>query len=431
MHRSRRAPLLVLTLVLAVASWLSAPALAAPARAALATAALAARAQPAPHAFLATFDGRPAAPEPWHGAGWDVTVHSRDRETWQELEPIAAHHGGDCSAPPNTHLTTSYEDAVYLCNNHLMTAINAGGYGVVYLTPNQQIDFSTGEAVVTFDLSTLRSSSRDWVDLWLTPYDDHLQLPLDSFLPDLLGEPRRSVHLRLGSSNGQSHFSASVFRGGVVEELKGQWWTGYESVLTPSAVRRDPFELRISRTSLKVGMPTYNLWWLDERFADLGWDRAVVQFGHHSYTPAKDCAACGPNTWHWDTVGINPAVPFTIISGQQRWASDARGTTVTFPAPAPADSHLRFAAIGSGITVSFDGGASWQAAQPRPVREGKDPAGAFLSYWTPIPSGVSSVQLQGGSWRGGLWAARDFSIWSLEAPADPAPASPGEDGPTD
>ena len=59
------------------------------------------------------------------------------------------------------------------------------------------VDFSGGEAVVRFDLSTLRTSPRDWVDIWLTPYEDHLQLPLDNWLPDLTGEPSRSVHLRM------------------------------------------------------------------------------------------------------------------------------------------------------------------------------------------------------------------------------------------
>src|SRR5262245_12097145 len=70
-----------------------------------------------PDAFRETFTGRPAAPTPWHGAGWDVTVHSRNRDTWDQLEPIAAHHGADCAAPPATHLATEYADAVFHCND--------------------------------------------------------------------------------------------------------------------------------------------------------------------------------------------------------------------------------------------------------------------------------------------------------------------------
>ncbi|MFN8632441.1 MAG: hypothetical protein U0893_01210 [Chloroflexota bacterium] len=373
--------------------------------------------QQAPGTFLDTFDGRPDVPTPWHGDGWDVTVHSRDKGTFDELEPVAAHHGPNCSAPPDVHVTSSYEDAVFQCNGHIMTSIAAGGYGVIYLTPNQLVDFSAGEAVVRFDLSTLRTSPRDWVDIWLTPYEDHLQLPLDDWLPDLTGEPRRSVHLRMDSQPDLSIFKAAIFRDTTVEEPKVNTWRGYESVLTPSAVRRDPVELRISRTSIKLGMPEYNFWWIDTKIADLGWDHAVLQLGHHSYNPSKCDGRCQPNTWHWDNVSIAPAVPFTIVQPEdRRWVNDDLGASVTFTAPAPPDSHLRFVAIGSGIEVSFDGGASWQPAQPRPVRASHDLGGTFLSYWTPMPAGATSVKLRGEGWRDGPWRARDFTIWSLTPP---------------
>jgi hypothetical protein len=316
-----------------------------------------------------------------------------------------------------------------------MTSINASGYGVIYLTPNQQVDFKDGEAVVRFDLSTLRTSTRDWVDLWLTPYDDQLQLPLEHWLPDLTGEPRRAVHIRLGTFNDGSTFGGSIFRDAVEEVLPAQSTVGYEQVLTPSAVRRDPFELRISRTSVKFGLPDYNLWWIDTPIADLGWDRAIVQFGHHSYSPTKDCGAesCVPNTWHWDNVSIAPAVPFTIVPGETRRIGEEFGNEVQFAAPAPPGSHLRFVAIGSAMEVSFDGGARWQPAVPRPIREGRDVLNTFVSYWTPMPDGATSVLVRGGNWLAGPWQARDFSIWSrtppAERPATDAPPSidaPGE-----
>jgi hypothetical protein len=380
-----------------------------------------------PGAFLDTFDGKPSVPTPWHGAGWDVTVHSRNRETWQQLEPMAAGHGADCSAPPASHMMTEYDDAVFQCNGHVMTSINAGGYGVIYLTPNQMVDISGGEAVVSFDLSTLRTSPRDWIDLWVTPYEDQLQLPLETWLPDLTGEPRRSVHARLDLTTDMTAFKGFVYReNNTSEELPLHTWQGYESVLTPSAVRRDTVELRISRTSVKLGMPQYNFWWIDTKIADLGWDRGVVQFGHHSYAPTKCDTRCSPNTWHWDNVMIAPAVPFTIIPADRRVASEALGPAVQFEAPAPPDSHLRFVAAGSGLQVSFDGGGSWQPAQPRPPREGKDPYWTVLSYWTPMPAGATGVMLRGNDWGGGAWNARDFSIWSLEPPADASAAAPAE-----
>ena len=163
-------------------------------------------------------------------------------------------------------------------------------------------------------------------------------------------------------------------------------------------------------------MPAYNHWWIDTRTADLGWSQGIVQLGHHSYSPFKCDGRCQPNTWHWDNVGIEPAVPFTIVPGDRRWASEEQGTTVEFAAPAPPESHLRFAAIGTGLEVSFDGGATWQVAEARPIREGKDATNTFLSYWTPMPAGATSATLRGRDWLAGSWRARDFSIWSLTPP---------------
>ena len=136
----------------------------------------------------------------------------------------------------------------------------------------------------------------------------------------------------------------------------------------------------------------------------------------HSYSPFKCDGGCQPNTWHWDNVGIEPAVPFTIVPSDRRWASDEHGATVSFAAPAPPESDLRFVEIGTGMEVSFDGGASWQAAQARPIREGKDAPNTFLSYGAPMPEGATSATLRGGDWRAGSWRVRDFSIWSLTPP---------------
>ncbi|MCC6179752.1 MAG: hypothetical protein IT305_30945 [Chloroflexi bacterium] len=383
-------------------------------------------ADPPPGEFLETFTGRPPDPTPWQPTSWDVTVHSRDRETWKELQPMMAHHGPDCSAYPGFHPTSAYDDAVFLCNDHMMTAINASGYGVIYLTPNQLVDFSSGEAVVRFDASTLRSSGRDWWDLWLTPYDDNLQLPLHRWLPDLTGEPRRAVHVEMTDFNGETVFRAATMQDFGVSDLDRASYEGYEKMLTPSGVTRDTFELRISRTSLKFGMPKYGLWWIDTPMSDLGWDRAVLQIGHHSYTPTKDCdpTRCGPNTWHWDNVSISPAQPFTIIRGNQHWVDGDDAVPVEFAAPAPTDAHLRFAAIGAAIEVSYDDGATWQLAEARQVV--KSPEEAFHSYWTPIPAGTTQVEVRGRDWWGGGWMARDFSIWSPVAPSDAAASPPAE-----
>jgi len=361
-------------------------------------------------AFYEDFAGDPSQPTPWQPPDWDIAIHSRDINTWEYLEPMQAGHGPDCGPPPATHPVTAYEDAVFLCRNHIMTAINANGYGVIYLTPSYMIDFSAGEAIIQFDLSTLRTSKRDWVDLWITPYEDNLQLPLTEWLPDLSGEPRRAISIKMNDSNGQTNFLLSVINNFNAQNIPSNQWTGYESFLSPSAMKRDTFELRISRERIRFGMPQYNFWWYDINIPALDWTQGVVQFGHHSYTPKKDCNNCGPNTWHWDNVSMNPVEPFTIIRANRRYADSKSNAPVLLAAPAPPNSHLRFSGIGKNLEVSFDNGKTWTKALPQ--QQVKYEEGAFWSYWMPISTGTNQVMFRGAPWWGGNWRVKDISVWA-------------------
>ena len=387
-------------------------------------------AQTPPITFLETFETDPTTPTAWNPNNWDVTVHLRSRDHYQAIHPMEADHGPDCGAPPATHTITTYEEAVYNCKNHMMTAINAPGYGAIYLTPDHMVDFSEGEAVIQFNMSTLRKSGRDWIDVWISPFEDHVQLPLDDWLPDLQGEPRRGIHVRMDLQKENSKFSAGIIQNHVTVELDAtpDGWLGYESFLTQDQRRRDLFELRISKISLAFGMPDYDFWWYDTPMPELDFDKGVVQFGHHSYNPTKDCddGTCQPNTWHWDNVTISPAQPFTLIKATTR-ATDAsiNGGRIEFNAPAPADAYLRFSAIGTSLEVSFDEGATWQSAL-RQTQE-LDVVEHFSSYFTPITAGTSTVLLRGQDWWGGPWHARDFSIWSQqEGSTSVRNESPGE-----
>lgn len=360
-------------------------------------------------AFLQRFAESPARPQPWQPEGWDVTIHSRDLDTWTAAEPMHADHGSDCGAPPATHMISRYEQAVFVCRRHVMTALNATGYGVIYLTPAQQLDFSGGNGVVRFNLSTLRTSGRDWVDLWVTPYADVLQLPLDLWLPDLSGVPRNAIHIRMDFGTERSSFKAELIRDFRVIELPQADWRGYEQVLTPSAQRRETFELRLGPEQLSFGMPQYGLWWIDTPIPRLEWERGVVQFGHHSYNPTKGCADCRPNTWHWSDFSIGPARPFTIIRADRRTVDAANTTPLALERPAPEAARLRFAGIGNALEVSFDGGQHWRAAELQAQQRLVDQH--FRSYWMPIPAGTSQVAFRGRDWWGGPWMVRDISVW--------------------
>lgn len=360
-------------------------------------------------AFREGFEGQPGSPRPFDPPDWDVAVHSRDLDTWEQLEPMEAHHGGDCSPHPAAHHSSSYAMAVFTCRDHVMTAMNASGYGAIYLTPNRLVDFSRGGAVIRFDISTLRTSDRDWWDVWITPYGDNLQAPLEEWLPDLAGPPRNAVQISLDQSNS---LIPRVYEGHDERVLPSRWWTSYSSFLSPSATRRDTVEIRISRDRLKVGMPDHGQWFVDTA-VDLAWSQGVVQFAHHSYTPEKDGKGGTANTWHWDEVEIEPALPFTMIDGDRRMISDDTPTserTVTFAAPAPAGSHLRFSGAGQSIDVSFDGGRTWAAAQ-RPSQVARNGL-LFSNYWTPIPAGTRQVTIRGTAGWVGAWNAKDFAIWS-------------------
>lgn len=360
--------------------------------------------------FTFTWQGSPAAPQPWNPQDWDVIVHSRDTQTWDKLEPMQAQHGPDCSPPPATHLVTTYEDAVFICRNHMMTAINGGGYGVIYFAPNEMVDFSTGIASIQYRVSTARSSGRDWHDIWVTPFEDNLVLPLYRF-PDLQGPPRNAVHVQL---TGDNTFIGNIFHDFVNTDLPRQRADPYDRFLDPSATTRAMFELDISRTHIRFGMPGYAAWWIDTDVPDLGFTQGVVQLGHHSYNPTK--AENGlPGTWHWSDFSISSAVRFTMLRGTLQAVNADTPGVVCFPGPAPASSWLRFAGVGR-IEVSFDRGRTFAAAIPAgqvgPHNEGGPVEGLFASYWMPIPTGASAVVFRGRDWWGGPWWIRDPAVWS-------------------
>jgi hypothetical protein len=271
-------------------------------------------------------------------------------------------------------------------------------------------DFSQGEAVIRWDMSTLRTSQRDWVDVWITPYDSNLSLPFDDGAVDLSGPPQNAINIRMDLA--RNSYYAVIYRNFKSTIIQGTWWVPYDTFLQPDAARRDVFEIGLSRTHLRMGMPAYGFNWIDTTIADLGWSQGVVQFGHHSYNPMKDCAGpCSPNTWHWDNLTISPAKAFTIVKADRRYA-DRAAPTISFTQPAPAGANLRFAGIGPGLEVSFNAGKTWQAAklQTQDASYFKDEH--FRSYWMSIPAGSSQVQFRGQKWWGADWHVQDISVWA-------------------
>lgn len=379
--------------------------------------------------------------QPWNPAtGFDVVVHDRDfTQTYEKPYPFLTQHGTDCSpfqgfGVGGTHMVTTYADSVFVCNNHLMTGINGQGYGEVAFTPAEMLDWSSGPVKVTWQVDTLRTSCRDWLSFNVMPFADNLMLT-DGIGVDLFHEPKNELLFSTGA-NCSNAFTGSDIRNFNGTDIPGPGGAVEDVVDTTSATAakvRQIFELDISSTHVRFGMPAFNKWFVDGNLASpLPYSQGVIQFEQHSYTPDKQCnptpTFCAANTWHWSNISISNGVPFTILRANRfqvagGHTADGVPDTINLPAPAPANSFLRFQAISAAGSVRFstNGGASWiTPTHQQPSQDAPDGAltdsKACLYFW-PIPAGATQVKFDArdASW---TWnAIRNISVWS------PAPGS--------
>jgi hypothetical protein len=372
--------------------------------------------------FLETFDGDPAAPTPFTSTNKiTVSTNSRVGSTRDTLASMQADHGSDCAGPPANHTVVRYRDAQFRCRNHMMTAISSGpdrldNYAVSMFSPNAILDFSAGEAVIQFDVSTLRRSKRDWFEVWITPYADLQRIPVED-RPSMQGPPKNAVVVALKSFTDTGSFDVEVHRNFNEIQIDGPVeWIGYEDFLTPSATVRSTFEIRITQDHIVVGMPDEPFYWISEDIpGGLPFNKGVVQFGHNSYD-VFDCEGCsiGANTWHWDNIYMAPAEPITAIAAGRRHVDNSSASFVTFHSPAPANSHLQFTGIGFNLEASFNNGVTWQPVVTQHNREMHH--WRYKNYWMPIPAGTTRVDFRGDNPYDSHWQIQDISIMSKETP---------------
>lgn len=378
--------------------------------------------------FLETFDGTPTSPEPWNAMDWDVFQTSRDARSWANPDPVEAHHAldncGDVDSG-GSHTISTWPETVFRCNDHVMTSINGEpGYAAIYLSPPAMADFSSGPSTVSFDVSTFVSSERDWLDVLITPFADSMSYPFRSDLDvDGSGLPQNAIHIE--QSFGSDLWEIEVIRDNVVETL-GSLTIPYEQFGGPSRVTRTPVNIEISTNSITLSYPTVSGATTTVGFADLDWDQGIVQFGHHSYTPLKDCEfrpdlICAANTWHWDNIGIDPARPFfqwqatPERTGAAIVDSDPR--PLSFGEPVPANAELVFSG-NCGVEVRDTPTSPW-----RPV--------AIIanlhvehtqSYRVEVPSGSTEIEFRfvANGWYEPPWGCQLSNpiVKSLEGPSE-------------
>lgn len=287
-------------------------------------------APPSSATFTETFDGNPASPQPF--TEWDTFVRHRDLPSGQMI-PVDAQHGADCGPPPATHHVDDVPGMIFLCRDHMMTAIDGGEYGALYLTPPARVDFAPAalnaagvdSAEVSWNISTGFASGRDWWDVWILPVDE--QYPGEAWYPDQgpggFTLPPNGVHIALNVWERGSSFRLGVnvwvIRNGTRTLVNTEGWNGINWAIEQcggalSDTIRDKFTLRISETSLSlVFTPVRNgqtcpHWFVNPiTIPPLGWTDAAVKFGHHSYNPFKDGQGDHAGTWHWDDIRITPA----------------------------------------------------------------------------------------------------------------------------
>lgn len=372
-------------------------------------------------------------------------------------EPMMAQHSANCGPPPATHAISTYQDTVFLCKDHIMTAINppSGGTssGIVTLKPNHLVDLSQGEATIRVDVSTSSPSAGDWWEIWFTPWEDQLVSPTDHWYHHA-GPPTNAVQMEIADFPvddskrwaTQVYHNARPTRPEAMDESNAMaFYKGpnFRDRVPVSDTRRDLYEIRMTQNYIKLYIKspkTNNQLSLVDEFAipgGFGSNAAVVQFQQSNYEPEKnrkigcggDCpAVTTAATWHWDNVEIYPAIPYTLISTNEFQIVNGRTpNTVTFKEPAPPGALLIFngQSVGNTFTVTFNNGSTAQAKPTRPPNG--VPGGGlshdidFLTYTVPVPVGATSAALQGtdacqpsncgpviGEY--GVWMAQNFHV---------------------
>jgi hypothetical protein len=347
--------------------------------------------------FLETFDGTPINPEPWNNLDWNVFQTARDNWAWAFPAPTDGHHAySNCGdvASGGSHPIATWPETVFKCNGHIMTSINGEpGYSAIYLSPPAMTDFSAGSSTIQFDVSTFAASTRDWLDVLITPLSDFMQYPFRSDLDvDGSGLPQRAIHIEQEFNTDE--WKIEIVRNGGTPQILGVLNIPFDQIGGRSKVTRTPVRIVVSSTSITLSYPTAPGASLTVNFADLGWNQGMIQLGHHSYDPSKDGAG-SPNTWHWDNVSINPAkLVYQRQATPERTGApiyeDSNPRTLSFGNPAPANSSLMFAGS-CGVEVRDTPTSAWRTSTI--IGPNNHPE-HVQSYKVSVPQGSTSVEFR-------------------------------------
>jgi hypothetical protein len=386
--------------------------------------------------------GMPATPLPFYPAsGFHVSVYDSGpmnlnvSPTGQLTAPNAsADHGPNCEPPASdtslptlgvdTHTVTTIDQSVYVCHDHVMSALAGPGYAQASFMPPALADWADGPVTLTWSVSTFIGSDRGWWEAWLTPKSDQLELPASNQGDQVQGTPKSAIMLQecgLGAQGlqGQHGICGAVIVNGVQHNLP-VLAKSVESVLTPSRQTRTQYQAVISATHITVSLPATHTVLLDSA-ATIPFTQAIVQLTDEEYDPLKS-DACGPpadqaklggkcalNTFHWSDLGISNAIPFDVSHPSARFMGPGHTAANVFASPSVAGSLLAFHWIANGMSVSFDGGATFTKAPIQATENGSGGSCGVNQSLMPIPAGATSFILKASNnCYGDPWIASDF-----------------------
>jgi hypothetical protein len=365
--------------------------------------------------------GMPTAPQPFMSDTFAITKHQRQSCT-DSGSPIPwdggtcamqADHGATCEPPPAMHaITTAYAGEVFVCHDHLMTALHGSGAGVIEFQPNQLVDFSGGAATVSINRSTHITSARDYTEFYFVPFDQQFAYSADGAIGETKKESRTFIRVFMSTQSGNT-FNVTERVNGVDADVPGDNYDSLESKtgLVDSAATRTPITMTISQTHFKLASNGFTFYDATLPIA-FPTTHAVFQVQHVSYEPDKNGQG-SPDTWHWSNLAISSAVSYYQQMAMPEATGDYSGLTnrVSF-ASAPAGAFLRFQgynqhwdSFGGSYSISFDNGATWT---PWHLVSGTED-NSLGSFWQSIPAGATSALLRGSSG----WYARDFYVMAL------------------
>jgi hypothetical protein len=396
------------------------------------------QATPAPYSD--TFDfGAPASPTGVASSSRLGLYHySRIREglTNAQTDPMEAQHSSTCTPPTNPptlagdHLITTWQETVFACAHHLMTALQDSGFGAVTMQPPVEADWTSGPVTITLNVSLFRTSSRDWFRIVLTPFAEQLQEPAFSFDVGGNGEPQSGLSIDMKGNAPDVAFCSTIISN--YRESGGQcnWWV-YEQPAAQVPGKPATLTITLSSTHLTVADPVTGVTFISENLS-LPFSRAAIQLVSYAYDQGKTCGSittltCAADTWHWHGISVSQADPITLLPAREPMQDNTQNV-MDFPQPAPAGSVLSFYAYGLNVATSLDGGLTWQLA-PRQQAGNPRTDGSGSLYWAPVPAGTQRVLVRGSGWYGGAFFARDGTLLS-EQGATPLPSPTATASPT-